>query len=369
MHYCSVVPREVIEAEGDDFRKRPVGTGPFYFKYWKEGVKLVLLRNPNYFEKDEKGQSYPYLDAVNIGFIIDKQSAFLEFVKGKLDFISGLDASYKDEVLSRSGKLSSKYSGKFYMLTQPYLNVEYLGIFVDSKAESTSSGILRIKKVRQAINYGFDRSKMLRYMRNNIGTPGIYGMIPPGLPSFINDTIYDYRPELASRLLEEAGYPEGKGLPEIRLTTTSSYLDLCIYIQHELQQIGIILKVETSPPASLREMVAQGKIPFFRASWIADYPDAENYLSLFYSANFSPDGPNYTHFSALEFDELYRKSVRQTNDSLRNTIYQTMNKIVMEESPVVILYYDQVVRFIQNNISGLGSNPLNLLSLKKVRKQ
>lgn len=368
MQYCSVVPFEVIEAEGLDFRKRPVGTGPFLFKYWKEGVKLVLLKNPNYFEKDSSGHRYPYLDAVNVSFIIDKQSAFLEFVKGNLDFISGLDPSYKDEVMSRSGNLNPKYQDKFRMIRGSYLNMEYLGINVESSIEEGVFNPLTNIKIRQAINYGFDRSKMLRYMRNNVGTPGIFGIIPPGLHGFQPDTIYSYNPVLAARLLAEAGYPAGKGLPEIKLTTTPGYLDLCIYIQHQLNELGIKLKIETSPPASLREMVAHSKIPFFRASWIADYPDAENYLSLFYSPNFCPAGPNYTHFSDPEFDRLYKLANAETNDSIRYTLYRKLDKRVMAGAPLIILYYDQVSRFVSNHVQGLGSNPLNLLTLKKVRK-
>lgn len=366
MQYCSVIPREVVEAEGMNFRKRPIGTGPFRFKYWKEGVKLVLLRNENYFETDTDGNRLPYLDAVNISFIIDKQSAFLEFVKGNLDFLSGLDPSYKDEVLTRSGLLNQKYSDRFKLLSQPYLNIEYLGIRMGGDESGLSP--LQQKNIRKAINYGFERDKMLRYLRNNIGTPGIYGMIPPGLPSFHADTVYDYRPELAARLLAEAGFPGGKNLPEITLTTTPSYLDLCIYLQNRLQQLGIRLKVESSPPASLREMVAQGKVPFFRASWIADYPDAENYLSLFFSPNHSPAGPNYTRFTSTEFDKLYRKASLESNDSIRYDLYRKMNEQIMEEAPVVILYYDRVLRFVQNNIEGIGTNPLNLLTLKSVRK-
>ena len=83
---------------------------------------------------------------------------------------------------------------------------------------------------------------------------------------------------------------------EIILSTTSSYLDLCEYIQNQLQDIGLKVRVEVSPASTHRQMVATSKLNFFRGSWIADYPDAENYLSLFYSKNFCPNGPNYTHF-------------------------------------------------------------------------
>ncbi|HNW98542.1 MAG TPA: ABC transporter substrate-binding protein [Bacteroidales bacterium] len=369
MQYCSVVPKEIVENYGKDFRKNPVGTGPFKFKMWKEGVKLVLVKNENYFEYDGD-KRLPYLDAVAITFITDKQSVFLEFLKGNIDFLNSIDPAYKDELLTRSGKLNPKYRAQFNMLTEPYLNTEYLGFLVDSASEVFKNSPLYNKKIRQAINYGFDRKKMIKYLRNNIGTPGNYGMIPVGMPSFDSIAMkgYEYNPEKVRELLKEAGYPGGDGLADISISTTSTYLDLCEYIQQQLSDFGIKIKIEVNPPATLREMVANSKLPFFRGSWIADYPDAENYLSLFYSKNYCPQGPNYTHFSNTTFDKLYENAQRETNDSLRYSYYVKMNKIAMDEAPVVILYYDQVLRFTQKNISGLTSNPMNLLTLKQVKK-
>ncbi len=369
MQYCSVVAKEVVEKYGIDYRNHPVGTGPFQFKFWKEGVKLVLTKNPNYFEF-ENNQRLPFLDAVSVSFIVDKQSVFMEFVKGNLDFLSGIDASYKDELLTADGKLNPKYQHKFKLNTHPYLNTEYLGFLVDNTKSKTDNPLLK-KEVRQAINYGFDRAKMIRFLRNNIGTPAYSGMVPDGLPSFNSSIVkgYDYQPHKALELLSKAGFPNGKGMPPITLSASASYLDLCQYIQHELGKIGIVLKIEVNPPATQREMISQSKLPFFRGSWIADYPDAENYLSLFYSQNFSPNGPNYTHFSNPFFDVLYAKSQVETVDTLRYKIYQKMDSILMDEAPVVVLYYDQVMRLVQNNIQGLGNNSMNLLSLKKIRKK
>ena len=369
MQYCSVVPKEVVEFYGKDYRKHPVGTGPFKFKMWKEGVKLVLVKNENYFEYDGK-KRLPYLDAVAITFNVDKQSVFLEFLKGNIDFMSGIDPSYKDELLTRKGLLNPKYTNKFNLLTQPYLNTEYLGFLVDSLSPLLSQSPTRFKAVRQAINLGFDKKKMIKYLRNNIGAPGIYGFIPVGMPCFDSSKMkgYDYNPELAKKLLVDAGFPNGEGLPEIMLSTSAAYLDLCEYIQQQLSEIGIKIKIDVNPPASLREMIAKSKVVCFKGSWIADYPDAESYLSLFYGNNFCPKGPNYTHFKSERFDRLYEKAQYITDDSLRFHCYQQMDSLIMDESPVVVLYYDQVLRFCQKNISGLTNNPMNLLTLKRVRK-
>ena len=370
MQYCSVVPREVVEKYGRDFRKHPVGCGPFLFTYWKEGVKMVLRKNPHYFVFDAEGNRLPYLDAVSVTFLIDKQSAFLQFIQGKLDFMSGIDASYKDELLTPEGKLNPAYCDRFYLLTQSYLNTEYLGIMVDNAIGGEKDAPLHNRLIRQAIAYGFDRDKMMRYLRNNIGMPGHGGIIPAGLPAFDTTYSYGYACDLnkTAILLKQAGYPGGMGLPPITITTSADYLDLCKYIQHELMQSGIELKIEVSPPAAIREMKAQAKIPFFRASWIADYPDEENYLSMFYSLNFCPAGPNYTHYSNTEFDRLYEHSLSLIDDEERYALYRQMDSLVMAEAPVIILFYDEVLRFVSRDISGLGSNPVNLLDLVHVKK-
>ena len=364
MPYCSVVPHEVAEHYGADFGRHACGTGPFRLQLWKEGVKLVMRRNDDYFEKDSSGHRLPYLDAVAVNFIVDRQTAFLEFIKGNLDFMNSLDASYKDEILTRTGQLKSKYADHIDMVSTPFLNTEYLGILMENNSSPLSD-----KRIRQAINYGFDRRKMMKYLRNNIGVPGCGGIIPRGLPGFDDkESAYEYNPQKAKELLAEAGYPNGKGLPTLTLATTSNYLDLCKYMQQQLGLIGIDIKLDVNPPAALREQIAQGKSQWFRGSWIADYPDAENYLSLFYSPNKAPIGPNYTHFSNKKYDELYRQVKRCTDENKRLEIYKKMDRIISEEAPIIVLYYDQILHFTQKNVTGLRSNAMNALDLKRVKK-
>ena len=360
MTYASVVPHEAVEYYGNDFRSHPVGTGPFKFQYWKENVKLVFRKNPNYFERDAAGERLPYIDAVSISFLIDKQVAFLEFIKGKFDFMSGIDARYKDELLTYDGQLRQKYEDKINLITEPYLNTEYFSFFLDP---NDSLGPDRSRALRQAVSLCIDREKMLRYLRNGIGEPGTGGMIPAGLPGHSNTIGYGYDLKRAQRLVAE-NHLEGYLL---QLSTVADYADIGKFVQSQVEQIGLQCKMEVMPPATMRNMRSNGSLSFFRSSWVADYPDAENYLSLFTTPNLSPAGPNYTHYSNPKFDKLYEKALLCNDLQERARYYTEMDSLMMRDAPVVVLFYDEVLRFVNERVKGLGSNPTNLLDLRRVR--
>jgi len=363
MKYCSVVPKEIVEHYGSDFRSNPIGTGPFKFKRWEENIKLVFRKNDNYFEKDNQGKPLPYLESVAITFLPDKQSEFLQFAQGNIDFVSGLDASYKDEILTADGKLRENYATEVNMIRGSYLNTEYLAFFMDSEATEMQSDL-----IRQAVNYGFDRKKMMIYLRNGVGIPASGGFIPKGLPGFDDSIGFTHQPEKAKALIEQFKNETGNSNPEITITTTSNYLSFCEYIQREIQKTGLTVNVDVIPAATLKDAKANGKLDMFRASWIADYPDAENYLSLYYSKNFAPNGPNYTHFKNDLFDALYEQSFTETDTKKREQLYTKMDSLVMSKTPIVPMFYDEVLRFTRKEVKGLGINPVNLLDLKRVRK-
>jgi ABC-type transport system substrate-binding protein len=367
MQYCSIISKEAVEKYGNDFRRHPVGTGPFHFIAWEEGQALVMKRNATYFEIDSAGNKLPYLDGVKVSFYDSKATEFLLFRQKELEFINDIEASFKDEILTKKGTLRPAWEGKIVLNTNPYLNIEYLGIMVDTINKLVSSSPLRLKKIRQAINYGFDRRKMILYLRNSLGTPAESGFVPMGLPSFDSSIVkgYNYNPAKAKQLLAEAGFPDGKGLPEIKLLTIAIYADMANFIAKQLEESGIPVQVEVIQKSLLLTMTASSTSPFFRASWIADYPDAENYLSVFYSKNPAP--PNYTRYKSTAFDAVFEKAIAETNDSLRYKLYQEADKIMMEDAPVVPLWYDKVVHLVQPNVKGFKPNALNLLELRRVK--
>jgi oligopeptide transport system substrate-binding protein len=367
MQYCSVIPHEVVERWGKDFRNHPCGTGPFRFKSWEEGQALILLKNEHYFEKDSAGRPLPYLDAVKVSFFDDKATEFLLFRQGQLSFINEIDASFKDEVFSKTGDLKEQWKGKIILSTHPQLNTEYLGILVDTGNALVRQSPLRWRQVRQAINYGFDRRKMMMYLRNSLGLPAESGFVPAGLPSFDADLVkgYHYDPEKARRLLAEAGYPDGKGMGPIKLLTVSIYADFASFIARQLEELGIKVEVEVVQKSLLLEQTAKSEVLFFRGSWLADYPDAENYLAVFYSKDPAP--PNYTRYSNPAFDRLYERSLQETDDSVKNRLYRQMDQLVTNDAPVVPLWYDEVVHLVDPRVKGFEPNALNLLELRRVQ--
>ena len=364
MQYCSIVPKEVVEKYGKDFRRHPCGTGPFQFGSWEEGENLVLIKNKNYWEKDEKGLSLPYLDAIKISFFDNKATEFLQLQQHELSFVNDIDASFKDEILTKKGSLRPQWEGKILLKTHPYLNTEYLGILVDENNPLTASSPTRIKAVRQAMNYAINRAQLMMYMRNSIGLAAEAGFVPGGLPSRNTELVkgYGYNPQKSKQLLAMAGYPDGKGFPVIKLLTIAIYADVASFVARQLEEVGIPVQVEVIQKSLLLEQTAKSQALFFRASWIADYPDAENYMAMFYSKNPAP--PNYTRYHNPAFDVLYEKSLLEVTDSIRYRLYREMDQIVINDAPMIPLWYDLALHLVLPNITGFYPNALNLLELR-----
>ncbi|WP_118949597.1 ABC transporter substrate-binding protein [Taibaiella helva] len=368
MQYCSVVPHEVVAKWGKDFRNHPCGTGPFQFRYWDEGNMLVLHRNLHYWERDEAGARLPYLDAVQVSFNDTRAMEFLLFNQKKIDFINGIDGSMKDMVLTRKGTLRPEFAGRIRLEKQPYLYTEYLAFVIDSTNPAVKNNPVKLKKIRQAINYAIDREKIVTYFRNGVGVPATRGFVPLAMPGLGYAAFegYRYDPAKALALLSEAGFPNGEGLPVITLTVPDVYVDICNFVASQLGEVGIRTQVQVMLMGLLRQMMTRSQLPFFKAGWVADYPDAETFLACFYSE--FPAPPNYTRFRNPTFDRWYRQSLQAASDTQRYALYARMDSLVGSEAPVVPLYYDEMLHFTQKNITGLQSNALNIIDLRRVKK-
>jgi ABC-type transport system substrate-binding protein len=374
MPYTYVVPREAVAKYGKDFREHPVGTGPFQFKVWDEGNVLLYHRNPFYWRKDAQGRQLPYLDAVAISFIADRKTEFLTFLQGKLDFLSGIREGSRDLILNPDGSVRADFQGRFNLQKAPYLNTEYLGFQLDSAkltGEQASQGrALRDVRVRQALSYAINRPEMLAYVLNHVGRPGESGFVPAALPSFSLAKVpgYTFQPQKALALLKAAGYSPSRPL-RLRLSTVAERKAVAEYLQKNWADVGVQVQIDVNQSAAQQELVDNGRAAFFSKSWLGDYPDAENYLALFYSPNFSPAGPDKTHYKSVEYDRLYTQAIREQDAARRIELYQAMDKLVVRDQPVISLYYDEIIRLTQRNVQGLTPNPMNQLLLERVRKK
>lgn len=365
MPYCSIVPHEVVEHFGKDFRAHPCGTGPFQFAFWDEGNVLVFHRNKHYWEQDSSGRRLPYLDALQLSFFDSKATEFLLFLQGKIDFTHGLDGSFKDLVLRKDGTLKPEFRNRFHLKKGRYLNTEYLGFLVDTNLPLVKASPIRNRKVRQAVNYAIDRQKISTYFKNGIGIPATGGFTPPGLAGF--DTVshygYHYDPVRAAQLLTEAGYPNGKGLTELVILAPENFVDIVNFVVTQLKAVNIPARLEIIQPNILKQQMSRSQAVFFRAQWIGDYPDAETYLA-FFNSQF-PAPPNYTRYHNPAFDLLYSESMNLP-DSLRYRAYRALDSMAISDAPLVPLFYDQYLHFTQNKVHGFAENPMNLIDLKRV---
>ena len=366
-NYGFIVPLEYKNTEKSILARNPIGTGPFYLKRWEEQIKLVLRKNDVYHEKDSAGVSLPYLDAINVSFVKNKQTAFMQFLAGSYDFFNGLESSFKDELLTADAQLKPKYNQRLRTLITPFLNTEYIGCYLGDQPGQVN--YLQDVHLRRALELSVDKKAIVRFFRNGLGTPGEFGFVPPQLnpnqkSEFTDSNIHSMQDAKAEFAL--SNYAKMKVKPVITLSTTADYLDMMVYLQEAWSRIGINIKVDIQTGGMLRQLRNEGKLMLFRGSWIADYPDAENYLACFYQKFLSPNGPNYTHFVDADFDALYEAIESGGSKDRLDDIFRA-NLRLMSQVPVIPLYYDKSIRLMHPWVKGLGNDVTNRLPLKRVK--
>ena len=378
MPYCGIVAPEAVAMYGADFSSHPVGTGPFYLKAWARQEKIVLRRNTRYFGRDAAGQPLPYLEAVAVRCIPDRQAAFLEFVKGELDMVSGMDASYKDQLFTQEGTLQSRWEGRLSLQKAPFLNTEFLGI----RQKNPSPAYLGDVRVREALNWAIDRASMMRYLKNNVGIPAHGGVLPAGMPGYREADAWEaagtpgwsFDPGRAKALLHEAGLLDADGRPKpdlepIVVSTTASYRDICEYIQSAWNQLGLPVEVQVMPSAAFREDKANGRLPVYRASWIADYPSAGNYFMLFDSKWAAPLGANASQIESPELDAGIAQWAMAERTGQGAEAAFALDQRIHRSALCIPLFYDESIRVFHHEWVGIPPHPMNMLDLRRARRR
>ncbi len=366
-----VYPQEAFAKYGTDMRTKTVGTGPFAIETVKEGEVIIMKKNPNYWGVDVHGNKLPYLDGIKWTFIREKQSEVLEFKRGNLDMIYRIPVAMFHELMGDLEHAKERKS-EFNILNSVALNTNYYGF-------NTKSPIFSKKEVRQAFNYAIDRQKIADFTLQGEVNPANYGIVP------FSDAFekagynykevggYSYDPAKAKELMKQAGYPDGKGFPKLVLEINGGGGDRNILTAEVIQKmlkenINVDFEINTVPFAEHIENVQTSKIDFFRYGWTADYPDPETFLANFYGKNVPAtlQEKSYTNFSRYtnpRFDSLYMAARFIMDGPKRFEMLSQAEKILVEDAPIMAIYYDENFRLEHLNVRNLPENSMNFMDL------
>jgi ABC-type transport system substrate-binding protein len=357
---------------GSKFGCHPVGTGPFMLHSWKPDVEMILTRNPQYFKTTQSGKRLPHLKTVRISFLRDPKNEFLEFLHGNLDVVTSIDGSFAPAVFTATGTLTPAYQHLRYSEAAGH-SVEYYGMLLDTSLQASQSvPLAKQRLLRRALNFAIDRHRIVTYVLHGRGIPAHNGVLPPSMPGFSKEVHgYTYNLDSARALLAAAGYPNGKGVPTLLLqlgnsTRTASVAEA---IQEQWKQIGINVELRLVGFPQHLSMVRAGHLALWRTSWLGDYPDPENFLALFVSDNITPKGPNTTRISRPDLDSLFQLAMMPSYSAdQRYALYNSMERIVLDEAPWVFLYYDVVQRLSHPNVHHIMVDGSDRLILEHVQK-
>lgn len=363
-----IYPPEAVEHFGDDFFRNLVATGPFVLKDWKQDQELNMVRNPNYWRKDEHGNQLPLLDGVRVLFKADQATMLTDFRNGNLEENYRIPNQFMDAVFTEGSgangewKLSEEYS-KFIVHSVPALATQYYGMLTTDK-------VFQDKRIRQAFNYAIDRERIIKFvLKGQAAGPGIHGLVPPSMPGYPSDKVkgYSFDREKAKALLAEAGFPNGQGFPEVTLQLNAGggrNLDIAEAIQGMLNQnLGIKVSLQQVQWAQHLERVDAGEAAFFRLGWIADYPDPENFLNLLWGRNAAPAGQispiNSTRYNNPAFDSLFQQALATSDDATRMDLYAQAEQIAVNDAPMLWIFHDLDFRLVQPWVRDYYSNPMD----------
>ncbi len=370
---CWVYPKEALDKYALDLRVHPVGTGPFQLETVKEGEVLIMKKNPNYYGVDKDGNKLPYLDGLKYTFIREKKAEILEFKSGNLDMVYRLPVEIVPEILGDLEHAKDRKT-EFQILNSPAFNTNYLGF-------NCTSAAFNKKEVRLAFNYAIDRHKIADFTLQGEGNYGDYGIVPY-VEAFEKDGYnfkglkgYTLDVAKAKEYLKKAGYPDGKGFPKVTLQINSgggNNILVAEVVQKMLKEnLNVDVDINTVPFAEHIEQVQSGKSDFFRFAWIADYPDPETFLTIFYGKHVPANNTdksfvNYTRFKNARFDSLFAASFTESDKAKRYALLTQAEQIVLDEAPFMPIFYDVNYRLEQLNVRNFPENAMNYMDLSVV---
>jgi oligopeptide transport system substrate-binding protein len=366
---AAIICKEAYEAKKEDSN---VGLGPFILDEKSSTKKhYVLYKNSDYYAKDKDGKHLPLIDSVIIDILGTPEEALEKFEEGKYDFSSAIPSNQLKDLVKRHIKDFQGKNPNFILDQRPEMVSTFYLININKAP-------LNNLKLRQAINYAVDKDKIIeRAIFGQAYASAVYGIVPPVFNFYKINQLKGYSLNLAKakQLLKEAGYPNGRGLPEIQLLLNSGNSrnnSVAVEVQKQLKDnLNINVTFEFIPDSGRFDKEINGKGDIYRQGWIADFPSPESFLSIFYGEQVSDDTAQFAYPNAIRyknplFDKYYKLGKNAINKDSSSFYFLKAEQIVLDDAPLIPLWYDNSSRLISKRVKNFHSNPIRYFDLTQV---
>lgn len=335
--------RDVVEKYGERFTDAGhfVSNGAYQLNQWTHEEKIVLTPNPYFYEKAPSQR--PGITRLEMYMINDANTSVVMYENNELDFIETTTSIPAFDV--RRLRKSPDYHANILH------RINYFGFNVQKPPFDNP-------KVRQAFAYALDRSYYPRLLQS--GQKPLASWISPGLVGYNASIGIPYNPEKARQLLAEAGYPNGKGFPKVKLSFQTLY---DIRKEAEIAQslwkknLNVDVRLENMEWKVLLSKLDEDPPQMFRLGWFVDYPDADSYMSVFLAHS----GNNHTRWNNTIYDRLVHQAVTTLDPAARQRLYDQAQRLLLEKDTAIIpIYAAEKSYLVKPYVHGLEMNALNL---------
>lgn len=354
-----IFPKDAYEKYGDDITTHPVGTGPFKLERMDDkGIRLV--RNDNYWQKDEFGNQLPYLSSILLKYIPNKKDEMMAFRNKEIDLLLDIPADEIENVLGTLQEAMAGKNVKHKVESSHSLNIDYIGF-------NTAEGVFSKKEVREAFVYAVDPTELIEKYIGGDGYPPVNGFVPEIEGANNNSPMPITNPEKARNLLAQAGYKNGANFPKTVIFVNGvegSRNEALIkgYIDILKRELNIDLELKLCTLTEREAAINSGEAKVWRAGWVADYPSPISFLDLFYSHN---NRSNKFRYNNDEFNRNFLAAQLETDARKRGFFYIKAQSKIAEDAVVVPLVDNNMLFMINARVKGVTANVLEDISFKE----
>ncbi len=361
-----IAPREAFDKYGKDISLHPVGSGPFMLESYSDD-KIVMKRNPNYWMKDEFGNQLPFLSKIEMSYAEDKRSELMAFRKKEIDLVLEIPVEEIEHILGTLKEAQEGKNVRHKVDSEHSMSMMYISMA--NKGEVFSD-----RNVRKAFNLAVNREEIIDEWLEGEGWPALHGFVPK-MNNYPQEKVngHEFNVEKAKALMASAGYPNGRGFPQmdfyVNATEGSSTHKSCQAVAQQLKDnLGVKLNIVLCTIEEREEAIQNGKAQIWRAGWIADYPDPENFLGLFYGGNIKDNMTmvNAFKFQNEEFDKYFEQALMESDYEKRMELLVKCDQIVVDEAPVMPVLTDDHIVMINARVRNFEANPMESLQLTGV---